>query len=174
MTNRYSLSANSPEALAAAEDARRLLARAGKSRDEDQDEGTDKKLEDLATTPGRDDDTDDALDDVADDEDRDDDEDQDGEKADERAGRRGRRAAIRAAVDADRARSAKVMELARAAGLPNFGRRHIEYGTSVREFRQALKERQGKPGARALHEQPSFNKEVSRGAREAQRTLGKR
>lgn len=173
MTNRISPSANSPEARAAAADARRLLARAGKSRDEDQDEGTGKKLEDLATTPGRVDDTDDALDDIVDDEDRDDEE-QDDEKADERAGRRGRRAAIRAAVDADRDRSAKVMELARAAGLPNFGRRHVEYGTSVREFRQALKERQGRPGARALHAQPSFGKEVARGAQEAKRFLGKR
>lgn len=175
MTNRFNPAA-SAEARAAAEDARRLLARAGKARDEDQDDTEGKKTALELATSDRDDETEDAILDALDDEERDDeegDEDQD-EEAAKRAGRGGKRAAIRAAVEADRERAAKILELARAAGLPNFGRRHVEYGTSVREFRQALKERQGKPGARALREQPSFTNEVSRGAQEAKRTLGRK
>lgn len=72
---------------------------------------------------------------------QDDEEEQEDKEPNTRAGRRAVRAAIRAAIDADREQAAKVMELARAAGLPNFGRRYVEYGTSVREFKQAMKER---------------------------------
>ncbi|WP_147044941.1 hypothetical protein [Methylobacterium gnaphalii] len=147
------------------------MKRAGKSRDdanpEDQSEAdnTAQTLEEPATDAGSDDDMGEILVEAGDDEEDDD---------TARSGRGSRKATVRAAVEADRVRSSTIMELARAAGLSNFGRRHVDYGTSVREFRRALRERQGKPGARKLHDQPSFSKEVSRGAKEAQRALGRR
>lgn len=167
MTIRKLASADSLEGRRAAEEARRLLGRAGKARDEDQDDPKHDDTDEGIVEKDRDDDRDD-------DGDRDHKEEQEDEEADKRAGRSARRAAIRAAVEADRERAATVMEMARAAGLPNFGRRHVEYGTSVREFRQAMKERQGKPGSRPVHRQPSFAEEAARGAQEAKRSLGRK